>query len=84
MLKPLPRHSFFEIQGKDVIVIPMVATQKPYTLSVVPDDDPVSPREDRDNFGTIVCFHRRYTLGDEHHYDGAGRQTAVGIPADSA
>ena len=51
--------------------MPMVATQKPYTLFVVPDEDAVSPREDRDNFGTMVCFHKRYTLGDEHHYDDA-------------
>lgn len=49
--------------------MPMVATQKPYTLFVVPDEEPVSPREDRDNFGTMVCFHRRYTLGDKHNYD---------------
>ena len=51
--------------------MPMVATQKPYTLFVVTDDDSTSPREDRDNFGTMVCFHRRYTLGDELHYGDA-------------
>ncbi|WP_353852780.1 hypothetical protein [Dehalobacter restrictus] len=51
--------------------MPMVATQKPYTLFVVPDDEPTNPREELDNFGTMVCFHRRYTLGDEHHYDDA-------------
>lgn len=29
------------------------------------DEDPVSPR-DFDNFGVMVCMHRRYTLGDKH------------------
>ena len=51
--------------------MPMVAIQKPYTLFVVPDEEPFRPREDRDNFGTMVCFHRRYTLGDKHSYDNA-------------
>ncbi|NJD02946.1 MAG: hypothetical protein FIA99_10225 [Ruminiclostridium sp.] len=51
--------------------MPMVATQKPYTLFVVPDDEPTNPREEWDNFGTMVCFHRRYTLGDKHNYDNA-------------
>lgn len=51
--------------------MPMVATQKPYTLFVIPDDDPMNPREEYDNFGTMVCFHRRYTLGDKHNYHSA-------------
>lgn len=51
--------------------MPMVATQKPYTLFVVPDDDPINPREEQDNFGSMICFHRRYTLGDEHNYENA-------------
>ena len=51
--------------------MPMVATQRPYTLFVVPDDEPTNPREEWENFGTMVCFHKRYTLGDEHHYDDA-------------
>jgi hypothetical protein len=34
------------------------------TLKIVSDSDPVSPR-DNDNLGTMVCWHRRYRLGDE-------------------
>lgn len=39
------------------------------------DQDPMNPRTDYDNLGRMVCFHRRYTLGDKHdyntdHYDG--------------
>ncbi len=33
------------------------------------DDDPFSPRED-DNLGTMVCWHRRYDLGDRQIKDG--------------
>lgn len=36
-----------------------------FKLTVEQDDDPMSPR-DWDNVGTMVCFHSRYKLGDEH------------------
>lgn len=39
---------------------------KGYTIEIVPDDDPMSPRDD-DNLGTMVCFHRDYNLGDTGH-----------------
>jgi hypothetical protein len=42
-------------------------SQKTYKLVVEQDTDPRDPRED-DNLGTIVCFHRRYNLGDPHNY----------------
>lgn len=29
------------------------------------DDDPMHPRKDMDNLGTMVCWHGRYELGDE-------------------
>jgi hypothetical protein len=34
---------------------------------IVPDHDPMDPRE-WDNLGTMVCFHKRYNLGDKHNY----------------
>jgi hypothetical protein len=37
------------------------------TLKVWRDDSTDSPRDD-DNMGTMVCFHKRYTLGDKHDY----------------
>jgi len=37
---------------------------KGYTIKIKQDDNPISPRED-DNFGTLVCFHKRYCLGDK-------------------
>jgi len=45
--------------------MPMVAKQAPYTLFIVEDNDARSPREENDNFGTMVAFHKRYNLGDE-------------------
>ena len=31
------------------------------------DDNPIDPRKDCDNLGTMVCFHKRYNLGDKHN-----------------
>lgn len=36
-------------------------------LRVLQDSSADSPR-DWDNLGTMVCFHRRYDLGDKHNY----------------
>lgn len=36
-------------------------------LSVYPDESPENPRE-WDNVSQMVCFHRRYSLGDKHDY----------------
>ena len=49
--------------------MPMVASRAPYTLLVCDDDQPYNPREEGENFGTMICWHRRYGLGDEHKYD---------------
>ena len=38
-----------------------------YLLKVYYDDCPIDPRED-DNLTKMVCFHKRYTLGDDHDY----------------
>jgi len=39
-----------------------------YLIEIYPDSDTDSPRT-WDNLGTMVCFHRRYDLGDKHDYD---------------
>lgn len=41
-----------------------VYTYKGCNVTIEPDDYPDSPRE-WDEFTTMSCFHRRYTLGDE-------------------
>ena len=37
------------------------------TLEVFLDEYPQNPRED-DNLTTMICFHKRYNLGDKHDY----------------
>lgn len=49
--------------------MPMVATKGSYVLLLKDDEMADNPRESCDNFGTMVCFHRRYTLGDKHSHD---------------
>ena len=43
------------------------ATKGNKVFRVFRDENPENPRK-WDNFGTMVCFHRRYTLGDERDY----------------
>ena len=46
----------------------LMAVQDSYVLMVQPDDILISPREVDEHFGTMVCFHSRYALGDSHNY----------------
>ncbi len=32
------------------------------------DESPINPRKN-DNYSKMICFHRRYDLGDKHDYD---------------
>jgi len=41
---------------------------KSYTIKIEQDNSAESPRE-WDNLGTMVCFHRRYSLGDKHNFE---------------
>jgi hypothetical protein len=38
-----------------------------YKIKVKSETEPDSPRN-WDNLGTMVCFHKRYDLGDKHNY----------------
>lgn len=38
------------------------------TLNIYQDEYPPNPRTDYDHLGTMVCFHRNYTLGDKHDH----------------
>lgn len=40
---------------------------KDYKIQVFIDEDPPNPRKEFDNFGHMICFHRRYDLGDKHN-----------------
>jgi hypothetical protein len=39
-----------------------------YKIEVEQDENAESPRTSMDNFGTMVCFHSSYNLGDKHDY----------------
>jgi len=39
-----------------------------HTIKIYHDPDAVSPRE-WSNLGTLICWHRRYRLGDRHQFD---------------
>jgi hypothetical protein len=40
---------------------------KGYVIKLIQDTDPMNPRESDDYLmGTMVCFHKRYDLGDKH------------------
>lgn len=41
---------------------------KGHRLRIISDDNPPNPRKMFDNFGTMVCWHSRYNLGDEHQF----------------
>jgi len=40
---------------------------KGYNIKIKYDEDPMDPRIN-DNIGKMICFHRRYSLGDNHDY----------------
>lgn len=42
-------------------------TQTDYKVEILHDEFASNPRTEWDNLGTMVCFHRRYTLGDIGH-----------------
>ena len=39
-----------------------------YLIEIDYDNDPINPRKEWDNVGKMVCFHKRYDLGDKHDY----------------
>lgn len=40
-----------------------------HVIKVYQDEDSCDPRLDNENFGRMVCLHRRYQLGDKHYMD---------------
>ena len=44
------------------------ATDKGIRLTIHTDDNPCNPRTEFDHLGKMVCWHRRYNLGDKHDF----------------
>lgn len=47
----------------------MQTAENGLTLKISYDENAESPREYRDNAGTMLCWHRRYNLGDKHDFE---------------
>lgn len=45
-----------------------IASNGMKTAVILQDSDPLNPRTDYDNLGTMVCWHNRYNLGDKHDF----------------
>ena len=41
---------------------------KKFELEIEQDNDPMNPRTEWDNITTMICFHKRYDLGDKTNY----------------
>ncbi len=44
-------------------------TVNSYTIKIYQEDAPMNPREEWDNFGKMICWHKDYILGDKHKWD---------------
>lgn len=53
-----------------------------YYVEIEQDPFPENPRKDYDHLGTMVCWHRRYTLGDEQPRCRPDEYTYEGIPSE--
>ena len=49
-----------------------------YKVKVVQDNYAENPRE-WENLGTMICFHRRYNLGDKHSYSSSQDETFLAL-----
>ncbi len=64
--------------------MPAVAVKQPYAFVLRRDESPDNPRDSYDHFGNMICFHKRYSLGDEHDYkepEDFLRELARAVPA---
>jgi uncharacterized protein (DUF2249 family) len=50
-----------------------------YTMEIFVDHFPSNPRTEWDNAGTMVCFHRKYRLGDKHDYNSKDFDSWAGL-----
>lgn len=41
---------------------------KGYKIKILTDESPSNPRKDSNPLGRMICFHRRYDLGDKHDF----------------
>jgi hypothetical protein len=49
-------------------------------VRIIAETDPLNPRRDYDNLGSMVCWHPRYTLGDEQISRDNAQETYDALP----
>src|SRR4030042_1625044 len=42
-----------------------------FIIKIITDNDAADPRTEYDNLGTMVCWHKKYKLGDKHNYQNS-------------
>ena len=52
-------------------------------LTIKRDSDPMNPRKEYSNLGTMVCWHRRYNLGDLQPHESPAEWREANLPKDS-
>ena len=52
-------------------------------LTIKRDSDPMNPRKEYSNLGTMVCWHRRYNLGDLQPKEFPAEWREANLPKDS-
>jgi hypothetical protein len=53
---------------KGVLAMSDKITHAGFEITIEQDCDASNPREEYDNFGKLICFHKRYSLGDKSDY----------------
>jgi hypothetical protein len=61
-------HAKLDLLERGMSILPEQEKPHYYRLEIVQDTDAGSPRTENDNLGTMVCWHRKYNLGDKHHF----------------
>lgn len=65
-LNKFPGFNFTFQPLEDTITVKQVPTGFEVRY-LITEEEPINPRTDFDNLGTMVCFHKRYGLGDNNH-----------------
>lgn len=53
-----------------------------YQIVIFYDEYPLDPRDFHDNLGTMICFHKKYQLGDNADYESTNYDSWQGLHDD--
>jgi hypothetical protein len=52
-------------------ILETISSENGRTIEIHIDESPVNPRTDFDNATVVICFHKKYSLGDKHDYNSS-------------